>query len=139
MNDIIIIAGVNINDLKKQRDALKKDANKFVSDNIEQVTKLVNQIVEAESEEEAEKLGKEAFELLEAAELVASVSGVTFLLPYYEEYGRYDSDEVLSMKLENSENENLDDVYNSRTYLGKLYDLLGNMEADSLGWYSSRC
>lgn len=134
----IVINGISINTLIEQRKALQQGANEFVSNNIEQVKKLVKQIVEAESADEAEKLSKEAFELLEAAHTVAGAAGIQFFLPYHEEYGSYDEDEILSSILYEN-NEHLDMSYKSKSYARQLYSLLGSMESDSRDWHSSNC
>lgn len=140
MTKDIILAGVSINDLKAKKEAIRQEASKFISDAIEQVTVLVKQIVNTTVPKEIHALAEEAYGILENADVVAGVSGVSFLLPYYEEYGGYGSDEILSAIIEETDNDAVQDVSDERgTGLYKLYNLLGGMEAQSRDWHSSRC
>jgi hypothetical protein len=129
----IVINGVSIEELKKQRAAIKKDASKIIAENIEAGTKLVEQILATEDQEEADRLAKTAYEHFDTANIVAGVSGVEFFLPFYEEYGRYDSDEILSQRLEGELE------FDFTVALDQLYNILESMEGDSRDWHSSRC
>lgn len=133
MTKDIIINGVSIEELKKQRAAIQKDASKIISDNIEAGTKIVEKILESEDQEEANTLAEEAYEHFDTAKVVAGVSGVSFFLPFYEEYGRYGSNEILSQRLEN------DDKFEWDSAISQLYGILEDMESDSRAWHSSTC
>lgn len=135
--DGIFINGVSISALKAQRESLKQGASKFVSDAIEKVKQLVNEILESENVGEVEAKADEAFELLDNAKIVSGVTGVLYSLPYYEECGQYEYSETLSGMLEDNDNEAVKLEYGSSVY--KLYDLLGGMEINCRDWYSSRC
>lgn len=141
----IIINGISVNTLKAQKAAIRQGATQVVSDSIEKGKAVVEKLLVAESKEEADTLAAEALSLFETAEVVSGVSGVTFLLPYCEEYGQYDYEDVLSNRIsqedleEEYQNPNLDFKYSDGSVLYKLYTLLVNMESDSLGWNSSRC
>ena len=82
MKKDIVINGVSIEELKKQRAAIRQGASKVISDNIEAATKLVHEIMKAESKDAALKLAEEAYEHLDTAEIVSGVSGVQFFLPF---------------------------------------------------------
>lgn len=138
MTQDIIIGGVSINELKRQRDAMQKDANKFVAESITSAQALVKQILEADADTDPSLIdgwATEANELLKNAALVSGVTGVTYYLDYYEGYGG--CDDVLSQELENSENENVDPYGNGP--VGALFDTLSDMEGTSRDWHSSTC
>lgn len=138
MNDIII-DGINISDLRKTKEALQKGASKFIAESIAAATEIVKErLVTAASYGEAEAAAQEALALLENAQLVSGVSGVSFFLPYYEEYGGHDEDEILSTIIENADHDTIGKYYGGGT-LSDLHDLLGNMESTSRDWHSSTC
>jgi hypothetical protein len=145
MSKDIIINGVSIEELKKQRAAIRQDASKIIAENIEAATKLVHEIMKAESKEEALKLAEEAYEYLDTAQVVSGVSGVTFFLPFYEEYGRYESGEILSSILdqehldEDEINENIEFNWRDKNALWQLHSKLSDMESNSRAWHSSMC
>lgn len=129
----IVINGVSIEDLKKQRAAIQKDASKIIAENIKVGTELVEKVLETEDQSEADQFAKEAYEHFDTAKVVAGVSGVSFFLPFYEEYGQYGSDEILSQRLEN------DDKFEWDGAISQLYGILEDMESDSRAWHSSMC
>jgi len=138
--DDVIIEGISINELKATKAKIQQGANKVISDSIEQATKVFHEMMEAESYDEAEKLAQQAYDLLETANVVSGVSGVKFSLPYYEEYGQYESDEVMSHILENNEeNENVESDWQNKNNIYRLQSLLENMESQACNWYSSKC
>jgi hypothetical protein len=145
MTKDIIINGVSIEELKKQRAAIQQGASKIISESIDAATEIVGQIMKSESKSEAEQLAQEALEHLETAEVVSRVSGVEFFLPFYEEYGRYDHTEILSCILdqehleEDEINENVEFSWQDKNALYALYQKLGSMESDSRAWHSSMC
>ena len=131
MSNEIILGGVKLSEVKALKEAMQKDAVKFVADGVEEGTKLVAKILEAENSCEVQSLVDKATEIFENVQLVASVTGVLYDIPYYEEYG-YDSDEVMSMQLENVSDEwNVD--------FRKLFKTLEHMESNCRDWYSSTC
>lgn len=144
----IVINGVSIEELKKQRQLLQQGASKVIADSIDSATKLVAKIVEAETKDVALKLAEEAYDHLDTAEIVSGVSGVEFYLPFYEEYGRYEHDVILSSILsqeyvddeeEVNENASFETWGSKQDALSKLYHKLESMESDSLAWNSSMC
>jgi len=137
MKEDIIINGVSINELKKQRAAIREGASTIISQSINLATSLTKTLVESEDKEEIKKLAKEAYEALDTAQVVSGVSGVTFFLPFYEEYGSYDGSEIFSHMLEGSENEVLSEVWEEA--VSDLYELFYDMESQSRDWHSSRC
>lgn len=136
MKKDIIINGVSVNELKKQRDAIRQGASKIISENIELAKSLTNQLVMSDSVDEIKKLAEEAYDALDTAKVVSGVSGVTFSLPFYEEYGNYESSEIFSHKLEQSENKLISENWD---IISNLYYLFDNMESQSCDWHSSRC
>lgn len=145
MKKDIIINGISVEELKRQRVAIQKDAAKIIAENIDAATALVHKIVKAESKDQALTLAEEAYEHLDTAQVVSGVSGVEFFLPFYEEYGRYDPSEILSSMLdqehldENDVNENIEFNWQDKNALYQLYQKLGDMESDSRAWHSSMC
>lgn len=141
----IVINGVSVNTLKAQKTAIREGAAKIISDSISKGTAVVEKLLSAESKEEADTLAAEALSLFETAEVVAGVSGVTFMLPYYEEYGRYDYNDCLSNKIaqEDFEEEDINPAlefqYNDGSVIGKLVSLLSVMEDSACAWNSSTC
>lgn len=133
----IIINGVSINELKKQRDSIRQGAAKIISENLEIAKELTQKLVESTDKVEINSLAKEAYEALDNANVVAGVSGVSFLLPFYEEYGRYEGEEIFSTLLEESDNEILKEVWDDS--VNQLYNLFYTMETQSRDWHSSRC
>ena len=133
----IIINGVSINELKKQRDSIRQGAAKIISENIDIAKELTKKLVESTDKVEIKSWAKEAYEALDNANVVAGVSGVSFLLPFYEEYGSYESEEIFSSLLEESDNEVLKEVWDDS--VNQLYNLFYNMETQSRDWHSSRC
>lgn len=133
----VVINGVSINALKKQREDLREGASKFISEVIEQATAYVQAIIESDDANLIDDLAEKATELLKEAELVSSVSGVEYYLPYSEPYD--DNAETLSYGLENCDNELFSVYYgNSRNVLvDRLHDQLQTMENASYLWNSS--
>jgi fibronectin type 3 domain-containing protein len=130
----IIINGISVNNLKAQRDAIRQGASKIIAENVELAKTLTRKIVEAEDKEEVDNLAKEAYEALDTANLLSGVSGVSYYLPYYEEYGD-DNDNICSSLLENSENE----LLHKNDEVNKLCRLFYTMESQSRDWHASTC
>lgn len=137
MKEDIIINGVSVNELKRQRSAIRQGASTIISQNIELAKNLTQSLIASEDKEEIKKLAKEAYEALDTANVVSGVSGVDFFLPFYEEYGSYDGSEIFSSMLEDSDNELISEVWDQA--VGDLYELFADMESQSRDWHSSRC
>lgn len=130
----IIINGVSINELKKQRQAIQEGAAQVISDNIDLAKTLTQQLVESKDMTEIDNLATQAYEALETASVVSGVSGVDFYLPFYEEY-RDEDEDILSSVLDENDNELLSDSEKVQ----KLSSMFYSMERQSRDWHSSRC
>lgn len=137
MEKDIIINGVSINELKKQRNAIRQGAAKLIAENIELATKLTQKLVESKDKEEIKVLAKEAYEALDNANVISGVSGIDFCIPFYEEDGNYESEDILSTVLEDSDNEVLNEMWQNG--VSALSSLFYSMERQSRDWHSSRC
>lgn len=136
MKEDIIINGVSVNELKRQRNAIRQGASQIISKNIELAKNLTNQLLKSDNADEIKKLAEEAHEVLDTANIVSSVSGVTFSLPFYEDYGNYESEDIFSHKLEQSANKLINENWD---LIRDLYCLFDSMESQSREWHSSRC
>lgn len=130
----IIINGVSINELKKQREAIRQGAAQVISDNIDLAKTLTQQLVEAKDMTEIDNLAQQAYDALETASVVSGVSGISFYLPFYEEY-RDEDEDILSSVLDENDNELLSDSQKVQ----KLSSMFYTMERQSRDWHSSRC
>lgn len=137
MTEDIIINGVSVNELKRQREAIREGAAQIISQNISLAQSLTEQLVQSEDKDEIKSLAKQAFDALDTASVLSGVSGITFFLPFHEEYGNYDSSEIYSSILEDCENELIDEVWDDG--VRELCELFYDMEAQSRDWNSSRC
>ena len=135
MKQDIIINGVSVNELKKQRLAIREGASAIIAENLNVAKSLTQKLIESQDKEEIKALAEKAFDALETVNVVSGVSGITYFLPFYEEYG--DNDEILSRKLENSNNQVLEEVWEDG--VNKLYSLFEDMESTSRDWNSSNC
>lgn len=131
----IVLAGVSIAELKKQKQAIQKDAVKFLSDGVEKVKALVNEIVELDAETEQEAIdakAREAADILENVQIVSGVSGVEYYLPHTDEWGYNGSDDdPMYSKLEDAELDSND--------VDSLMSLLEDMEYEVRKWNTSTC
>jgi hypothetical protein len=129
----ITINGYSIAELKAQRTEIQQGASKFIAEEIAKATALVKEVIDnAGDYAVANQKAAEAGEILEAIELVASVSGVQYYLPYNEPY---DGGNALSNDIENVEDADYD-VY-SNDAVSQLHSLLQEMEGNSYLWNSS--
>lgn len=137
MSDIII-GGVSIAALKKQREDMREEAVKFIAQSIKSAQDLCEQILSGDENTDYEGLATQANKHLENADLVAGATGNTYFLEFYEEYG---DGSPLSHRIEDNENEHMPLVWGSGKCeaLAKLRDTLGSMESNSRDWHSSRC
>ena len=142
MSDIIL-NGVSIAELKKQKELIQKDAAEFIAKHIEEATELIKSIVDSEedglSDEQIQTAAARAKDILENVQVVSGVSGVAFYLPYYEEWGYADERPYTSRPYTSQ----LDDTglvsYRNHDDVYALHSLLESMEYDSKNWHSSQC
>lgn len=135
----IIINGVSLKELEKQLNSIRQEASNIISTNVDLAISLSKLIVESTSKEEIQESAVKAYEALKKAEFVSSVSGVRCDLPYNSSYyGDYDPDTISAM-LEDSENEILNEVYDSIPELKKLVGLAYDMEYETKQWNASSC
>lgn len=132
--DEIILNGINVKDLQKQRDAIREEATKFISDNLDLANELTHKLIKSENKEEIEALLEETYEVLYNTNLVSDVSGVSFYLPYSRDYC-YDDEVVFSSELSGSKV--LREFWDNGVQ--PLYALYRRMEDKSHGWHASYC
>lgn len=133
MKNDVIINGISVNELYKQRLAIKQEAAKIVSDNLEQAKLLTWQLSESEDPEEVKMLAEQAYEALHTAHLVSEVSGITYYLAYSSDYDS--PSDIFSRVLQDYDNPVLSDNESVK----QLADLFSSMESNSAGWNSSWC
>jgi HPt (histidine-containing phosphotransfer) domain-containing protein len=129
----IIIGGVSINALKKQRDAMKQEASAFVAKAVSEATELIQQIVDSEDPNSETELAEKAKTLLDNARLVGQVCDVHWYLPYNEPYS---GSNALSDSIEYALDEK-NETWAYGSNLADLYDTLQAMEHDTFLWNSS--
>lgn len=135
----IIINGVSINDLKAKKAAIQQGASQIISDSINKAGALVQALVETDDGSiDQNAVAAEAVEHLQVAELVSGISGVTYMLPYTEEYGGYDRSDVYSCQLDEAEHIQFS-WRDKGSPLYQLYSLLEDMESTACAWHSSTC
>lgn len=135
MEKDIVINGISVNELREKRVAIREGASKIISENVELAQILTQKIVAVETKEELDNLATEAYEALHTASILSDISGVSFFLPYSEEYG-YDNEKVCSNILDNSDNQVLKANYSA---VRPLCNLLYDMESQSRDWHASTC
>lgn len=133
----IVINGVSLNELKRQRDSIRPGASALISEKIELAKSLTQTLVKSTNTEEIEQLAAQAYEALDSAKLVSGISGVNFYLPFYDSQNDYTEGETFSSMLEESDNEVLTE--NFKGGVKKLYNLFYEMESQSADWHASRC
>lgn len=130
----IILGGVSLTELKAIKAKVTPEAAKFVSKAVDEAKELVNQALQAESQEDVDRLCAEAADKFEAADMVSGITGVSFHIPYYEDWG-YD-ETPLTGQLEDAGD--FFDVYGNGP-VARLFGLLEDMQSKSRDWHSSRC
>jgi hypothetical protein len=141
MKEDIILNGVSISELKKQKQAIQRDAAKFIAETTNSVKVIVDKIVESEDKSEIETLSGKALEMLENINVVSSVSGVEYFFEYRNEYGDYSHSDIASCRLEEKLDE-FDVSWKDKKGLEKMFDLYNifqNMETDVAAWNTSNC
>jgi len=138
----IVIAGVSIKELKRQKMAMQKEANSFVANTIQQAKAKMDELLEAEDETTVEILAAEATELLENADLVATVCDVAFYIPYRETDYVYCDEDSYAQKIEDASEENEQVFvtgYRAESKLNRLLGVLEGMESKVADWNTSTC
>lgn len=139
------LGGYTVGQLKEMNALVKRDASKFMAEQIEFVKSEVTAIV-ASAEEHAAEYGegfykpddqrvKELVDICEAIQVVSGVSGVGYSIPYRDQYGYADEGTPLSQLLE----ENLSFSYSNGDPLYYLYSELDDMEGSVREWNQSSC
>ena len=146
----IIIDGVNLSEMKVRYDALAQEqaqmrssirqgASKFIADAIKDAKVFLDQIANADEDDEEkidlEAVSAQALALLKNAKFVSDVSGAGYDLPYYDRQGDYcpDGDPYTSQ---------FDDSifsYDDSESFSKLGGLLEDMESEVSEWNASYC
>lgn len=131
MSDMLI-GGYTLDELKKIQTAVKKDANKIISDAIDTATAAMEEMLSLDGDDDKDEitnLAVKAQENLELAKVVSNVSDVSYYLPFSTEYTsdgyyyRFESTDVgLDIEAVNSMLETLED-----------------MESNSKMWHDSTC
>lgn len=137
----ITLGGYTLDELKKMKAAVSKDAQAFIATKMQEATNYFEQLREligepegedeVEATEEMQGLAKLANESFKQVKLVSGISGVTFYLDYHEDWGS--TGDVLSSVLEDA------GLSWRCGALSDLFSTLENMEYDSRNWHSSSC
>lgn len=136
----IILGGHSIDALKQIKKDIQQDAVKVIATNMADALSKFETLKEVETEEDGKAVAQEIYDHLETVQVVAGVSGCTFMMPWNEEYGNYDHSDIISCFLDDNENDSLQFSWQDRDNpLKKLYNLAENMESDSRAWHSSTC
>ena len=146
----IIIDGVNLSELKLKYDALaaeqaamrssiRQGASKFIADAIKDAKVFLEKIVNADEDDEEkldlEAVSAQALVLLENAKFVSDVSGVSYMLPYYDRQSEYSPDGT-------PYTHQFDDGifgYKDSPSFSTLWGLLEDMEGEVAEWNASYC
>lgn len=138
----IKIGGYTLAELKVVQNAVRKDANKIISDAIQTATDNMEALLQFDgegdepyTEEDKEKilaLAKEAGEALELADVIATVSGMEYNLPYCTDW---DNDGFFH-RFESADNEELFELIDENS---KVFGKLEDMEYQSRKWNQSTC
>jgi hypothetical protein len=146
----IIIDGVNLSEMKVRYDALAQEqaqmrssirqgASKFIAEAIKDAKVFLDQIVNADEDDEEkidlEIVSSQALALLKNAKFVSDISGVGYDLPYYDRQGEYCPDgELYTSQLE----ESIFGHKDSKSF-EELWGLLEDMESEVAEWNMSFC
>lgn len=129
----IVLNGVDIELLEKQRNAVRKDASAYIANGIKEVKELVNQIKDADEDFDIASAAETAEQILTNIQRVSAVSGVEYDLPHSDGYGNVYGDEPLTRVLD----EAADGIYDGP--LSGLYGKLEDMEYTVRQWNASNC
>ncbi len=136
----IILGGHSIDALKQIKKDIQQDAVKVIATNMADALSKFETLKEVETPEEGKAVAQEIYDHLETVQVVAGVSGCTFIMPWNEEYGNYDHSDIISCFLDDNENENLEYSWqDTESPLYKLSRIAYSMEEDSRAWHSSTC
>jgi hypothetical protein len=146
----IIIDGINLSELKIEYDALAakqaemrksiaKGSNKFIAESIQEAKNSMDEILACEDADVLDSLIETAYAKLTNASFVSDVSGVSYVLPYYDRQSEYEPDgERYSSQFDETENEILPG-YGENKKFDKLLGLLEKMEDEVAEWNTSYC
>lgn len=126
MNDIVL-NGVSISELKRMKVLIHEDAAKFIAAGIRDAGTLMECIINADAEqpfEELEAAAAQAADILHNVNTVSDVSGVTFQLPCYGNYG----DRPFTARLEEADSLENVILYTGDGPLQRLYEVVENIE-----------
>lgn len=138
----VVVNGISMLELKKQKEALQKGASAFIATAVKEALEMFNTLEQMSADEvdEAKALVVQIKDKLEQAQLVSGASGVAYYLPFHEEWG-YD-EKPLSARIDDAGEENEDGALTALSdseEISALYGLLEDMEYDSKQWNSSSC
>jgi hypothetical protein len=133
------LGGIKVAQLKEMNALVKRDASKFMAEQIEFVKSEVESIIKALDEDDNviqpdEQRVKNLVDILNAVAVVSKVSGVEYWLPYSDEYG-YNIDGSMLAALD----EAFENVYSREDALGDLFGTLEDMEGTVRAWNQSTC
>lgn len=147
----IIIDGVNLTDLKVEYDALaakqsdmrksiRQGSSAFIADQLKQVGALITEMKEAEDLATAEVAAEKATTILKNIQFVSNVSGVSYMLDYYNYHHDYVEGEPITSILEDGDYDVLcSDEGSESKILSALYSIAESMESDVREWNTSYC
>lgn len=134
------LGGYTLDQIRSMQQDVRKDAAEFVSNGLDEATTILAELMEIAGEQEVDdqEIIKDlqskvdtATELLKAVDTVATVSGVSYYLPFHSSYGYdYDDERPWSSQVEDMATQ-LDNR--------NLYWILDSMESNSCNWNESRC
>jgi len=131
----ILIAGYSLKDLQKRQKEIQKYANIIVSNNLQSVYSIVNQIkqiyentdnFDSVDKNEIKQLSDNAICFLKQIQEISKATNIEYHLAYWNEYG--DNEDVLSVKIENL------DWYEHDETCDRLLHILSDMEYQSKQW-----
>ena len=138
MNNDMIIDGINLQEFKKQKAYMASEAAKIIGQQLELAKSLTLKLIHSQDKDEIKQLAGQAYDALNQAKEVSEITGVTFLLPFYEEYGRYEDNEIFSYQLDTCDNPLFNEIWGTGSRLKQLCDLFEDMENQSRIWFSAR-
>lgn len=139
MSDLIL-GGINITELRKQQQVLRKEGSVYIAEGIRDATALIESILGADEEstkEEIDEAAEKATEILKNIRIVSGVTGVEYFLPHATSYGDYYDEKPFTIALESADLEF--SPYSATDALGRLYSVLEDMESTVRDWNTSYC
>lgn len=135
----VVLGGVLLSDVIANRHKQQRDAVKCVADEIDKGKELLQKLLDVDSEakEQAKALAQEALDCFQTAHQVSTIYGITFELPYRDEWGYGNA--PFSELLVEDDKPALDWHYGKQSPLRDLYNILCDMECEVAVWNSSSC